>query len=111
MVFSRYKYIILKINIKGMKYHDRGYKSTRGEEERGPKGLTNNPKIPNFPKPHNIYLFIVCLIEDSNHQSLNVGGAYYVSLPSIVVREMRLSTSLEECKRFYLHKDLILLYI
>jgi hypothetical protein len=72
MVFSKNVIIVLKINIKAqgwMQKITRGYESTTGEEERGSKGLRNNPKLLKLPKFLNLHLFTMCLIKNFENQS------------------------------------------
>jgi hypothetical protein len=85
-----------------MEEHEKGYESTRVEEEMGSNQWRNNPK---FPKSPNLHLFTIFLNKDPNHQSLNVEGGWWGSRPSLVLREWGLSTSQEECKRLHLHMN------
>ena len=85
-----------------IKEHEKGHESTRGEEKRRSKWLTNNHKFTMPSKPFNLRIFTMCIVKIPNHQSLNVNGGWWGSLLFLVMRVWGFSTNIEECERHHL---------
>ena len=68
-----------------MEEHERGYNSTRGEEEMGFEELRNYPNFPKLPKSPNLHL-LPCLLLISQPLSIEWRGDWWGSPTSIVMR-------------------------